>query len=256
MSARGAPAPRGAPHRRCAAPLPAPRATAGTQLRVPREHIVRALRAMPRDALQQALLATLARLRADARSGRGVLSEVLGREAAFVEWRHYPSGDALDRRSGYRFYYHAHEAASRAAGEHGHFHVFAGTPARRDDQAAHVHLFGLSVDGRGLPTRVFATNRWVTAEHWQDARWTLRALRALDLSQARPRRVARWLQDMALLFSPQIDAVVRQRDLRIAERARCAPLQRVLEDRRSHIVSQCRIDLATQFDCLQASGIE
>ncbi len=226
----------------------------GTRLLVPRDELLRALRGAPRQPLRRAAESTLARLQSDARRGRGLLAEVLGRQPAFVEWQHYPRGDAVDLHSGYRFYYHAHAAPGRARGEHGHFHVFASTRPTRDGDSGHAHLFGLSVDARGLPMRVFSTNGWVTGEQWHDAAWTLRALRRLDLAQARPARVAQWLQDMARLFAPQIEAVVRQRDLRIAERARSAPLQRVLEDRRTHIVSQCAVDLERQFDCLQQAA--
>ncbi len=223
-----------------------------TRTAVSRENVLDALRREPRRPLEAALETTLEHLQASARSGRGVLADLLGRAEAFAEWEHYPPRDALDPRSGYRFYYHAHDAAHRARDEHGHFHVFA---PRRGAEPEYAHLFGLSVDARGMPLRVFSTNRWVTAERWQDAAWTLRALRRLDLSAARPRRVASWLQGMARLFAPQIQAVVLERDLRIAQRARRRPLERVLEDRRSHIVSQCPVDLARQFEFLQAAGI-
>jgi hypothetical protein len=202
--------------------------------------------------MQAALQTTLGHLQASARSGRGVLADLLGRAEAFAEWEHYPPRDALDARSGYRFYYHAHAAQQRVRDEHGHFHVFAPS---RGAGADYAHLFALSLDARGMPLRVFTTNRWVTAEHWRDAAWTLRALRRLDLSGARPRRVASWLQGMACLFAPQIQAVVLERDRRIAGRAAQRPLERVLEDRRSHIVSQCAVDLAEQFEFLQAAGI-
>lgn len=224
-------------------------------IRVPRAELLKALRRQPRPALREAAQATVGRLQASARSGRNLLADVLGRDDAFTEWAHYPRNDAVDSRSGYRFYYHAHAAAERAPGEHGHFHVFAPRTPRTPGEPAHAHLFALSVDARGMPTRVFTTNRWVTAEHWQDARWTLRAVRALDLSHARPRRVAGWLQDMARLFAPQIAQVIRRRDLRIAERAGRQELALVLEDRRTHIVSQCQVDLARQFRLLQDAGV-
>ncbi len=223
-----------------------------TRTAVSREGVLEALRRAPLRPLEAALETTLDHLQASARSGRGLLADLLGRAEAFAEWEHYPPRDALDARSGYRFYYHAHAAQQRARDEHGHFHVFA---PRRAGEAGYVHLFALSVDARGMPLRVFTTNRWVTAEDWQDAAWTLRALRRLDLSGARPRRVASWLQGMACLFAPQIQAAVLERDHRIAQRARQRPLERVLEDRRSHIVSQCPVDLARQFEFLQAAGI-
>lgn len=225
-----------------------------TRIAPSREQVLDALRRAPSQPLQAALEGTLEHLRASARSGRGVLAELLGRAQAFAEWDHYPPRDARDPRSGYRFYYHAHALQQRARGEHGHFHVFAPRRARAAE-ADYAHLFALSVDARGMPLRVFSTNRWVTAEHWQDAAWTLRALRRLDLAQARPRRVASWLQDMARLFEPQIQAVVLERDRRTALRARQRPLERVLEDRRSHILSQCAVDLARQFEFLQAADL-
>lgn len=226
-----------------------------SRIRLPHDALLAAVGRAPRQPLRDALQATLAHLQSCARSGRGLLSDVLGSEAAFAEWRHYPENDAVDPRSGYRFYYHAHAAAQRARDEHGHFHVFAPRPRRAAGQAAHAHLFAVSVNAQGMPTRVFTTNRWVTAEHWESAPWILRALRGLDLSGARPRRVADWVQNMARLFAPQIQEVIRQRDLRIAERARHNALDRVLEDRRTHIITQCQVDLARQFRFLQDAGL-
>ena len=226
-----------------------------TRIAPSRERLLDALRQTPRRPLDAALQGTLRHLRASARSGRGVLADLLARAEGFAEWEHYPPRDALDARSGYRFYYHAHAAQQRVRGEHGHFHVFAPRRPRRAGEADYAHLFGLSVDARGMPLRVFTTNRWVTAEHWQDAAWTLRALRRLDLSHARPRRVAHWLEHMTRLFAPQIEAVVLERDRRVAERTRRRPREQVLEDRRSHILSQCAADLARQLDMLQAADL-
>lgn len=226
-----------------------------SRIHVPRATLLEAFRSASRPPLREALEATLAHLQACARSGRGLLNDVLGADPAFIEWQHYPDRDAVDPHSGYRFYYHAHAAAQRAPDEHGHFHVFAPRPRRIADQPTHAHLFGLSVDAQGWPTRVFTTNRWVTAEHWENARWTLRALRGLELGRARPRRVADWVQNMARLFAPQIQEVIRQRDQRIALRAQRQALARVLEDRRTHIISQCQVDLTRQFELLQEAGV-
>lgn len=227
----------------------------GSRIVLSRAHVLEALRRAPPQPLRAALLSTLQRLQTSTRSGRSVLSDVLGRASAFTEWEHYPPRDAVDAASGFRFYYHAHEQARRARGEHGHFHVFAARLARAAGEADYAHLFAISVDARGLPLRVFCTNRWVTAEHWEDADWVLQRLRRLDLSRARPRRVAGWVQDMAHLFAPQIEAVVRERDRRIAQRATRRALQCVLEDRRTHVVAQCPVDLARQFDGLRTVGI-
>jgi hypothetical protein len=221
------------------------------QLSLGRAELVAALRAAPRRRLRDAAERMLDDIEHDARKGRSVLSDLLGRRAAFEVWEHYPARDAVDAHSGYRFYYHAHER--RSAGEHGHFHVFAPLPPRAGE-ADYVHLVGLSVDARGFPLRVFTTNQWVTAERWVPAPRILRALDRLDLSHARPSRVARWVQDSTRLFAPQIAAVVRRRDARIAQRAMRLGEDSARQDRRTHIVSQCRVDLSRQFEFMEAAG--
>lgn len=39
-------------------------------------------------------------------------------------WDHYPPDDAVDAKTGARWFYHAHPPEERDAGEHGHFHLF------------------------------------------------------------------------------------------------------------------------------------
>ena len=222
------------------------------QVRIGRSELLAALRTAPRRRLREAAARLLDDIERDARKGRSVLAELLGRRTAFEVWAHYPARDAVDAHSGYRFYYHAHER--RMHGEHGHFHVFAPL-APRAGEADYVHLVGLSVDARGFPLRVFTTNQWVTAERWTPASRILRALERLDLSQARPSRVARWVQDSMRLFAPQIAAVVQRRDARITQRAASLGDDGARADRRTHIVSQCRVDLLRQFEFLEAAGI-
>ncbi len=211
-----------------------------------------ALRAAPRQRLRDAAASLLAGIERDTRRARSVLSDLAGRSGSFEIWEHYPVRDAVDPHSGYRFYYHAH--ARRMRDEHGHFHVFAQLPARAG-QPDHAHLVGISVDARGFPLRVFTTNQWVTAERWLAAVQLVRALDRLDLTQARPTRVARWVQDTARVFAPQIAAVLQRRDARIAQRAARLGADAARHDRRTHIVSQCRVDLGSQFRHLEAAGI-
>ncbi len=217
-----------------------------------RDALVAALRSAPRQRLLDAAASLLAGIERDARRGRSVLSELLGRRGSCEVWEHYPARDAIDLRSGYRFYYHAH--AQNARGEHGHFHVFAQVP-ERPGQPDYTHLVGISVDSRGFPLRVFTTNQWVTAERWGSAAQVLRAIERMDLTQARPTRVARWVQDTTRLFTPQIAAALQRRDARIAQRAARIGVDAARNDRRTHVVSQCRVDLAAQFRHLEAAGI-
>lgn len=205
-------------------------------------------------------------INAYAKRGAGLLSDVLGRHAHFEEWAHYPMHDAVDTSSGYRYYYHAHEARQRIHGEHGHFHVFGPVPkkGRRDRPSAdgimgtssdYTHIIGISVDDRGFPLRLFTTNQWVTNERWLPARLVIETLHQLDLSHAKPTRLSRWVEATTRLFSLQIAALLYWRDVRIESKTRHIELSRLLADRRTHILSQCRIDLASQFQLLEGAGI-
>ncbi|MBW4047670.1 MAG: hypothetical protein HIU89_06975 [Proteobacteria bacterium] len=223
------------------------------------------LRAEPRARKEQMLEAAEDVLRcvhAYSRRGTSVLADVLGKHTHFEEWVHYPEHDAVDTHSGYRFYYHAHAAHERVRGEHGHFHVFGPAPLSRHRSHAistpiadYTHIVGISVDERGFPKRLFTTNRWVTAEQWRPAVSVIRSMHKLDLGRARPVRAARWVQSVVRLFDVQIAAIVRHRDHRIASKAGRADLDRLFEDRRSHILSQCCVDLAKQFQFLEGAGI-
>ena len=105
-----------------------------------------------------------------------------------TEWGHYPSDDAYDADSGYRWYYHAHPDAQRGD-EHGHFHVFA-----RAATAGYTHLVGLSVSAAGLPLRAFTTNPWVTNEVYAPAGRVLRRLQQFSMRKpAALVLVHRWL---------------------------------------------------------------
>ena len=191
-----------------------------------------------------------------------MLADVLGKHAQFEEWIHYPSGDAVDRSSGYSFYYHAHAARQRMRGEHGHFHVFGPAPATgrqrspaEGARSRYLHIVGISVDDRGFPLRLFTTNQWVTDERWLPAPAVIAALHRLDLRHARPARLARWVEATTRLFSVQIAALLHRRDARMEDKTRRIARERLLADRRTHILSQCRVDLASQFQFLEGAGI-
>ncbi|WP_051849043.1 hypothetical protein [Thiomonas sp. FB-Cd] len=236
-----------------------------SQCRIGDSELEDLLRAEPRARKEQMLEAAedvLRCVRAYSRRSTSVLADVLGKHTHFEEWAHYPEHDAVDTHSGYRFYYHAHAARERVRGEHGHFHVFGPAPiSRRRNHATakpdadYTHIVGISVDERGFPMRLFTTNRWVTAEQWLPAASVIRSMHKLDLRRARPVRAARWVQGVVHLFGVQIAAIVRHRDHRMASKAGHADLERLFEDRRSHILSQCRVDLAKQFQFLEGAGV-
>ena len=176
--------------------------------------------------------------------GRNVLSELQPVEQGMQQWDHYPADDAFDPVSGYRWYYHAHPEQG-ATPEHGHFHLFAAAPAQAG-KGRYTHLLALAVSPAGLPLRLFTTNRWVTNEILAPAGQVLRKLQQFALRTPRELElVHRWLAAVLTLFRPQINTLLVARDLRLESAQALRP--NVLEDRRTMLLSQCRIDLAQQM---------
>lgn len=176
------------------------------------------------------------------RRRRHVLSPLFADGLAPQQWAHYPEHDIVDAGTGYRYFYHSHPGP-RARDEHGHFHLFARSPGQ---PKRFTHLVAVSMSPRGLPLRLFTTNRWVTDEHWQPATVVRKLVaRFAVTAPSRLAAVHRWLAALVRLFRPQIDALLARRDARW--RVARATRPNFFEDRRSAVLSQCRIDLSRQF---------
>lgn len=214
--------------------------------------LLRSLNDRERSALHEAAARALRNTQQFLREGKTVISALIGAQS-FIEWQHYPERDARAKNGGL-FFYHAHAASQRMAGEHGHFHLFAPNP-RKDCAAGQpfTHLIALSVDDRGMPLRVFTTNQWVTAECWEPAPTVFRLAASTRFDRIRPFAVGRWLQAMLDLFRPQIERVVQLRDARVRA-LRAAGRGNLLADRRTHILSQCPINISTQVLALEQLG--
>lgn len=183
-----------------------------------------------------------------AQGGRSVLSALIPEQAQVAAWAHWPEGDAQDPRHRFRWFYHCHGGEGRLAGEHGHFHVFSG------DKKAVSHLVAISVDAKGLPLGLFTPNRWVTGEHWLPAARAIRRVERFTMAAPRAvRSVSAWLSAVLRAFSPQVRALLRRRDARLADlEARAG--RSLFDDRRIPVLSRCTVDLREQAAALDALG--
>ncbi|MFP4537786.1 MAG: DUF6969 family protein [Dichotomicrobium sp.] len=204
-----------------------------------------------------------------AETGQSAVSTVMPGEDVVNAWSHYPPGDIIDPEHGTQVYYHAHPEHDRGAGEHGHFHVFAHcsaptarpdsdsgagnahAPASQDDGAKHCHLIAISMNALSQPVGLFTTNRWVTGETWLPARDIVERVRSFRLEKREPFAETRqWLEAMMILFRPQIEALIAERDARIRSRATHAA-DDVLENRALNRISAVDIDLAEQVTAIE-----
>jgi hypothetical protein len=205
-----------------------------------------------------------------AKTGDTLVGDVLRGQGTFYEWDHYPAGDVYDPASHAQYYYHAHAAEERFAGEHGHFHTFLrprGMPpdcrAVRypadvpppDPDAALSHLIAISMDRTGRPFRLFTVNRWVTGETWYAAADVVRMLEHFEIDTARPSwPVNRWIGALLRLFRPQAEALLAARDARIAEwQAQHADAD-AYEDRRLEVTSLVDVSTAEQIAAVEAEA--
>ncbi|WP_458525383.1 DUF6969 family protein [Onishia taeanensis] len=171
--------------------------------------------------------------------GLNLVGELLKGQGDFLEFNHYPDGDVFDRETGGQYYYHAHRA-----GEHGHFHVFNRPPVDpvSDQVLAPTHLIAVSMDAWGEPLGLFTTNRWVTGEHWRDAKATLDLAERFALDHAWPSwPVNRWITALLACYHPYLDVLLAHRDQEIARLA--ASDAAVFENREIEVIGQLPIDL-------------
>lgn len=202
-----------------------------------------------------------------AANNRNVVSALFDPQTPFYEWQHYPKGDVFDPVTHAQFYYHSHNGEWE---EHGHFHTFlraGGMPENvrpvshegedkqdwPEGKDALSHLIGFSIDHHGLPARLFTTNRWVTGETFYPAEDVIAMLDRFDMNVAGPfEQTGRWLSAMCLLFRPQVEALLCERDETVAARAKIyAPTGKdIYEDRGLEVTSACEISIMDQLQWL------
>jgi len=171
-----------------------------------------------------------------AERGEHLLGQLL-RGQAPRQWAHYPEDDAIDRSSGYLWFYHSHSPEDRlAAAEHGHIHLFAlrtlwakrlQSRAERDFSElcggphaapATRHLLAIGFDAKGLPVSFFTVNSWVTGDLMLSAPLTLQLLSTMTLDTGHG-EVDAVLESTIHLCMPDIEELLSGRDQALERRA-------------------------------------
>jgi hypothetical protein len=207
-------------------------------------------------------------MRVLAKSGHNVVGELLRDSDSFYEWEHYPKGDVYDPATHAQYYYHAHPAGERP-GEHGHFHTFLRAKGMPDgiqpapipgltlpekDNDVLSHLVGISMDKFGAPVSLFTTNRWVTGEVWHGGGDVIRMLECFDVDLARPSwAVNRWITAMLRLYRPQIEALIRTRDAKVAAHAKTVKKGSVYDDKSLEVTAEVAISVESQIAAINAA---
>ena len=191
------------------------------------------------------------------KASANIVGQVIANQGTFYEMDHYPDGDVYDQETHSQYYYHSHRD-----GEHGHFHTFQRAkgmpkhimpvpyegdvePPSGDD--ALCHLIAISMNNPGFPISLFTTNRWVTGESWYTAEDATALLDSFSIEHVFPcMAVNMWIGATVKLFRPQIEQLIAQRDVSIADWAEKHPDVDVYEDRDLEITSIANIDVAKQ----------
>lgn len=192
-----------------------------------------------------------------------VVREVLKDQGQFIEFDHYPKGDVHDSETHCQYFYHAHRGIN---GENGHFHTFLRakgmpegvSPAPYDGDTewpsgddALSHIVCISMDPKGYPIGLFSTNRWVTGETFYSATDVISMLDKFEMDMLYPSwPVNIWITSTMRLFRPQIEQLLRRRDVSIEEWRSKHPDADVYEDRDLEITSQQTIDVDTQLQLI------
>lgn len=187
-------------------------------------------------------------------SSANLVIDVLRDADCFVEWDHYPAGDVYDENSRCQYYFHAHSSGGRSETDFGHFHTFMDVRTKRRNDSARrpslTHLVGISMTPTGFPVRLFTTNRWVTGEAWRKSEHIIAQLDRFAIQRDEDFPADRWLTAMIVLFRPQIEKLLIDRDLRIQEWQSTHPSTDALEDTRLEIPSHLDISLFEQIEAL------
>ena len=202
-------------------------------------------------------------------SGSNLVMEALRGSNEFTEWAHYPPNEVHDPRSHAHYNFHAHSPDDRDQPDCGHFHTFMGakgmpsgirpaticdrTHCPSIDDHGMANLIAISMTPAGMPEWLFTANRWVTAETWYRASDVIAMLDGFVVNLDQLSRILnRWLTAMFVLFRPQIEGLLIERDRVIERWCVLHPDDDVFQDRRLEITSSIDISLHQHIEWLDS----
>lgn len=173
------------------------------------------------------------------------------------QWRHYPDNDAIDTAHGYQWFYHSHSPEDRpGVDDHGHFHLFARrerwsslSSTKREQefsnrlrmarrQANTRHLICIGLDAKGIPTRFFTVNSWVTGDLMLSAATTVSLLEQMALNTGFT-VIDRVIGSMMSLFRREIRQLMAMRDDTLFSQQSAE----MLDDENLEVLSEVAIDI-------------
>lgn len=172
--------------------------------------------------------------------GRTVI-DLVRRGQAAEPWRLYPGEEGVfDRRTGYQFYYHAHDDGRD---EDGHFHTVRFFPDRT------VHLVAISMARDGWPQALFTVNLWAIGDVYLPAETLKAHARGFLVDERRgPAALVRFVNLVFRTFRAEIERLQDEKiaALEAAALRRRDPGYSPFEDRSLEILSRVPIDVRSR----------
>jgi hypothetical protein len=194
------------------------------------------------------------------KASTNVVAQCLAHQGTFYEFDHYPSGDVYDGETHSQYYYHSHRPEG---GEHGHFHTFlrykgmpegiepidyTGEATRPEGNDALSHIVAIGMNKPGQPISMFTTNRWVTDETFYTAENVIAMLDCFKMDHTFPCLATnQWMTALLVLFRPQIESLLRERDKVMKNYATLHMGVDIYEDRDLELTSFIPINIQDQI---------
>ena len=154
----------------------------------------------------------------------------------------FPQGELHFQGSGWRGFYHCHDAPGKDGQEHGHFHLFVQTSKSQGNKQTWSHLAGLSMDYEGQPIKWFTVNRWVTDGIWLPAEELKYFLDSVSPHQCHS-LCEQWLLCMVSLYTDNLKQLLEERDRQLIQINADTTLADSLLDRDIYMLSCQPVDL-------------